>query len=75
MPPITAAVNALRPITTVSYTHLDVYKRQALKGLKNFPLLSGDLTFAADGSREGGGFVIVEPTGDGGAFVLKDDLS
>ncbi len=47
----------------------------ALKGLKNFPLLSGDLTFASDGSREGGGFVIVEPTGDGGAFVLKDDLS
>ena len=47
----------------------------ALKGLKNFPLLSGDLTFAADGSREGGGFVIVAPTGDGGAFVLEDDLS
>lgn len=47
----------------------------ALKGLKNFPLLSGDLTFAADGSREGGGFVIVSPTGDGGAFVLEDDLS
>lgn len=47
----------------------------ALKGLKGFPLLTGDLTFAADGSREGGGFVIVEPTGDGGAFVLKDDLS
>lgn len=48
---------------------------EALKGLKNFPLLSGDLTFAADGSREGGGFVIVSPTGDGGAFVLEDDLS
>ncbi len=47
----------------------------ALKGLKDFPLLSGDLTFAADGSREGGGFVIVAPTGAGGAFVLKDDLS
>ena len=47
---------------------------KALKGLKDFPLLTGDLTFAEDGSREGGGFVIVEPTGDGGAFVLKDDL-
>lgn len=47
----------------------------ALKGLKDFPLLTGNLTFAADGSREGGGFVIVEPTGADGAFVLKDDLS
>ncbi|MBL3687465.1 branched-chain amino acid ABC transporter substrate-binding protein [Leucobacter zeae] len=47
---------------------------QALKDLKDFPLLTGDLTFADDGSRLGGGFVIVEPTGDGGAFVLKDDL-
>ncbi len=47
----------------------------AIKGLKNFPLLSGDLTFADDGSREGGGFVIVAPTGDGGEFVLKDDLT
>lgn len=47
----------------------------ALKGLKNFPLLTGDLTFAADGSREGGGFVIVAPTGADGAFVLHDDLS
>jgi len=47
---------------------------KALKGLKDFPLLTGDLTFAEDGSREGGGFVIVEPTGDGGSFVLKDDL-
>jgi branched-chain amino acid transport system substrate-binding protein len=46
----------------------------ALNGLDGFPLLTGDLTFASDGSREGGGFVIVEPTGDGGAFVLKDDL-
>lgn len=48
---------------------------EALKGLENFPLLSGDLTFADDGSREGGGFVIVSPTGDNGAFVLADDLS
>ena len=48
---------------------------EGLKGLKNFPLLTGDLTFAADGSREGGGFVIVSPTGEGGAFVLEDDLS
>lgn len=48
---------------------------KALQGLKGFPLLSGDLTFAADGSREGGGFVIVSPTGDNGAFVLADDLS
>ncbi|WP_336658765.1 branched-chain amino acid ABC transporter substrate-binding protein [Leucobacter sp. USHLN153] len=47
---------------------------EALQGLDGFPLLTGDLTFADDGSREGGGFVIVEPTGDGGAFVLKDDL-
>lgn len=47
---------------------------KALQGLDGFPLLTGDLTFADDGSREGGGFVIVEPTGDGGAFVLKDDL-
>lgn len=47
----------------------------AIKALKNFPLLSGDLTFADDGSREGGGFVIVAPTGDGGEFVLKDDLT
>ncbi|GAA2189479.1 branched-chain amino acid ABC transporter substrate-binding protein [Leucobacter alluvii] len=46
----------------------------ALDELEGFPLLTGDLTFADDGSREGGGFVIVEPTGDGGAFVLKDDL-
>ncbi|GAA1776219.1 branched-chain amino acid ABC transporter substrate-binding protein [Leucobacter iarius] len=46
----------------------------ALKGLKDFPLLTGNLTFAADGSREGGGFVIVAPTGTDGAFVLKDDL-
>lgn len=45
-----------------------------LKGLKDFPLLTGELTFAADGSREGGGFVVVEPTGEDGAFVLKDDL-
>ncbi len=45
-----------------------------LKGLKDFPLLTGNLTFADDGSRQGGGFVIVEPTGDGGAFVLKDEL-
>lgn len=48
---------------------------EALQGLEAFPLLTGDLTFADDGSREGGGFVIVEPTGEGGAFVLKDDLS
>lgn len=47
---------------------------KALKGLDGFPLLTGDLTFADDGSREGGGFVIVEPTGDDGAFVLKDAL-
>lgn len=47
---------------------------KALKGLKDFPLLTGELTFAKDGSREGGGFVIVEPTGADGAFVLKDDL-
>jgi len=47
----------------------------ALKGLKDFPLLSGNLTFASDGSREGGGFVIVAPTGPDGAFVLKDDLA
>ncbi|KIP51926.1 hypothetical protein SD72_12395 [Leucobacter komagatae] len=47
----------------------------ALKGMKAFPLLSGDLTFAADGSREGGGFVIVAPTGEKGSFVLSDDLS
>ena len=46
----------------------------ALKGLKDFPLLTGNLTFAADGSREGGGFVIVAPTGADGSFVLKDDL-
>lgn len=46
----------------------------ALKSIKDMPLLTGDLTFAADGSREGGGFVIVAPTGDGGAFELKDDL-
>lgn len=48
---------------------------KALLGLKAFPLLSGDLTFAKDGSREGGGFVIVSPTGEKGAFVLSDDLS
>ncbi|MFF8817599.1 MULTISPECIES: branched-chain amino acid ABC transporter substrate-binding protein [Leucobacter] len=48
---------------------------KALLGLKAFPLLSGDLTFAKDGSREGGGFVIVSPTGENGAFVLSDDLS
>ncbi|KAM9864502.1 Leucine-, isoleucine-, valine-, threonine-, and alanine-binding protein [Leucobacter aridicollis] len=48
---------------------------KALLGLKAFPLLSGDLTFAEDGSREGGGFVIVSPTGEKGAFVLSDDLS
>lgn len=47
----------------------------ALKGMKAFPLLSGDLTFATDGSREGGGFVIVAPTGEKGSFVLSDDLS
>ncbi|RGE24320.1 branched-chain amino acid ABC transporter substrate-binding protein [Leucobacter sp. wl10] len=47
---------------------------KALQGLKDFPLLTGNLTFADDGSRQGGGFVIVEPTGDNGAFVLKDDL-
>lgn len=47
----------------------------ALAALKGFPLLSGDLTFAADGSREGGGFVIVSPTGDNGAFVLSDELA
>lgn len=47
----------------------------ALKAMKGFPLLSGDLTFAADGSREGGGFVIVSPTGDNGTFILSDDLS
>ncbi|KUF07882.1 branched-chain amino acid ABC transporter substrate-binding protein [Leucobacter sp. G161] len=47
----------------------------ALAGMKGFPLLSGDLTFAADGSREGGGFVIVSPTGEKGAFILSDDLS
>ncbi|GAB2800525.1 branched-chain amino acid ABC transporter substrate-binding protein [Nonlabens tegetincola] len=47
----------------------------ALLGLKAFPLLSGDLTFAKDGSREGGGFVIVSPTGDNGAFILSDDLA
>lgn len=46
----------------------------ALNALDGFPLLSGDLTFADDGSREGGGFVIVAPTGDGGTFELKDDL-
>lgn len=48
---------------------------EALKGIDGFPLLSGDLTFAEDGSREGGGFVIVAPTGEGGTFVLHDDLS
>ncbi|MBP6685187.1 MAG: branched-chain amino acid ABC transporter substrate-binding protein [Leucobacter sp.] len=48
---------------------------KALAGMKGFPLLSGDLTFAADGSREGGGFVIVAPTGEKGAFILSDDLS
>jgi branched-chain amino acid transport system substrate-binding protein len=47
----------------------------ALKALKDFPLLSGNLTFADDGSRVGGGFVIVSPTGTDGAFVLADDLS
>lgn len=47
----------------------------ALEGMKGFPLLSGDLSFAADGSREGGGFVIVAPTGEKGAFILSDDLS
>lgn len=47
---------------------------KSLKGLKDFPLLTGELTFADDGSREGGGFVIVEPTGTDGAFVLKGDL-
>ncbi len=47
----------------------------ALNDMENFPLLTGDLTFAEDGSREGGGFVIVAPTGAGGAFVLEDDLS
>ncbi|SNU01123.1 branched-chain amino acid transport system substrate-binding protein [Ruaniaceae bacterium KH17] len=48
---------------------------EALKEIDGFPLLSGDLTFAEDGSREGGGFVIVAPTGEGGTFVLHDDLS
>lgn len=47
----------------------------ALDALENFPLLSGDLTFADDGSREGGGFVIVAPTGADGSFVLEDDLT
>ncbi|WP_025135079.1 branched-chain amino acid ABC transporter substrate-binding protein [Leucobacter sp. PH1c] len=47
---------------------------EALQGLTDFPLLTGNLTFADDGSRQGGGFVIVEPTGTDGAFVLKDDL-
>ena len=47
----------------------------ALNAIDGFPLLSGDLTFAEDGSREGGGFVIVAPTGEGGTFVLYDDLS
>ncbi|KAM9863260.1 branched-chain amino acid ABC transporter substrate-binding protein [Leucobacter sp. BZR 635] len=48
---------------------------KALGAMSGFPLLSGDLTFAEDGSREGGGFVIVSPTGEKGAFILSDDLS
>ncbi|WP_427870949.1 branched-chain amino acid ABC transporter substrate-binding protein [Leucobacter luti] len=48
---------------------------EALNGLKDFPLFSGPATFTKEGTLEGsGGFVIVEPTGEGGAFVMKDDL-
>ncbi len=56
------------------FVHITAVQTAGLKGLKDFPLLTGNLTFADDGSRQGGGFVIVEPTGDGGAFVLKDEL-
>ncbi|MBK0420749.1 branched-chain amino acid ABC transporter substrate-binding protein [Leucobacter sp. CSA2] len=48
---------------------------EALAGLKDFKLFSGPATFTKDGTLEGsGGFVIVEPTGAGGSFVMKDNL-
>lgn len=47
---------------------------EALKNLKDFPVLTGNVTFNEDGSREGGGFVIVAPSGDSGQFALEDDL-
>ncbi|MCW2287184.1 amino acid/amide ABC transporter substrate-binding protein (HAAT family) [Leucobacter luti] len=65
---------AAEAITQAGSTDADAVTA-ALAAFDGFPLFSGPATFADDGTLEGsGGFVIVEPTGDDGAFVMKDNL-
>lgn len=65
---------AAEALTQAGSTDGDAVSK-AIADLDGFPLFSGPATFTKEGTLEGsGGFVIVEPTGDGGAFVMKDSL-